>query len=207
MRLFVLSVALSIILLLAFAEIVSIIMPPPPKVEYALPVHKTLYIDRNIYDEEMFHILEAAIEWNEATDGQVTFDIKRMPRPRIGPANSIIFFNVTPDFPDIVILDNARKKPLNTLAYFSGSRFLPYIAVVDERISEKDYTAVMLHELGHYIGLQHPDDDDHPDLGVGTLMHSSIDEGSNHITSEDLKQFCQLYHCDWKKFHGVPQVQ
>lgn len=208
MRLFVWSVAISLILLLAFAEAVTILLPAPiSQAKQALPIHKTLYIERTVYDDELFHIIDAAIEWNEATDGQVVFDIKRMPRPDISPANSVVFFNVSPDFPDIIILDNARKRPLSTLAYFSGERLLPYIAVVDARISDKDYTGVMLHELGHYLGLQHPDDDDHPEIGVGSLMYSNIDSGANHITNDDLKQFCQLYHCDWKKFHGIPEVQ
>jgi Zn-dependent protease with chaperone function len=208
MRLLVWSIALSIVLLIAFAEVVSIVLPPPPHEEaLSLPIHKTFYIDRNVYDQEMLHIIEAALEWNEATNGQVIFDVKRMPRPNISATDSVIFFNVSPDFPDIILLDNARKKPLTTLAYYNGGRILPYIAVVDERISEKDYTGVMLHEMGHYLGLQHPDDEDHPEIGIGSLMHSTIDEGSGHITTEDLKQFCRIYHCDWKKFHGVPEVQ
>jgi hypothetical protein len=209
MRLFIWSIALSIILLLCFIEAATILLPSPTHEAFLhkLPVHKTLYIDRNVQNDELLHIVEAAVEWNEATDGQVIFDIKRMPRPDILPTNSVIFFNVSPDFPDIIILDNARKKPMATLAYFNGGSFLPYIAVVDERISESDYTGVMMHELGHYLGLQHPYDEDHPEIGVGSLMHSTIDEGSNHVTVEDMKQFCKLYHCDWKRFHGVPQVQ
>lgn len=209
MRLFVWSIALSIVLLIAFSEVVSIVLPPPPTHEEAqtLPIHKTLYIDRNVYDDELFHIISAALEWNEATNGQVVFDIKRMPRPNISVSDSVVFFNVSPDYPDIILMDNARKRPMNTLAYFNGGRILPYIAMVDGRIADKDLTGVVLHELGHYLGLNHPDDDDHPDIGVGTLMYSSIDEGAAHITTEDLKQFCKLYHCDWKKFHGVPEVQ
>jgi predicted Zn-dependent protease len=61
-----------------------------------------------------------------------------------------------------------------------------------------------MHEMGHALGLQHPDTEDHPEIGLGSLMHSTIDEGSNHITDLDLKQLCQLYHCDASKFHGIP---
>lgn len=208
MRLFVLSVALSLILLLAFTEAVAILLPPPPReTNITLPIHKTLYIERNVYNEELLHIMEAVIEWNEATNGQVVFDIKRMPRRTISVTDSVVFFNVSPDFPDIVLLDNARKKPLTTLGYFSGNRMLPYIALVDERIPELDYTGVILHELGHYLGLSHPDDEDHPEIGVGSLMYSNIDAGSRHITDEDLKRFCKLYHCDSSKFHGFSKVQ
>lgn len=189
---------------------VSIVLPPPPareEVTHTLPIHKTLYIERNVYNDELFHIIDAAIEWNQATDGQVVFDIKRMPRMHISPSDSVIFFNVTPDYPDIIILDNSRKRNLSTLGYFNGDRVLPYIALVDERISDDDYTGVVLHELGHFLGLEHPDSDEHPEIGIGTLMYSNVDAGSLHITQGDLKQFCELYHCDASKFHGVSEVQ
>src|SRR5512142_2495523 len=113
MRLFVWSVILSCLLLLTFAEVVSIVLPPPPareEITHTLPIHKTLYIERNVYNDELFHIIDAAIEWNQATDGQVVFDIKRMPRMHISPSDSVIFFNVTPDYLDIIILDNSMKR-------------------------------------------------------------------------------------------------
>ena len=208
MRLFVWSIILTFLLLLTYAEVVSIVLPPPPHEDaHVLPVHKTLYIERNVYDDELFHIMEAALEWNQATDGQVFFDIKRLPRSNISLSNSLIIFNVTPDYPDIIILDNSRKQQLDTLGFFNDSPLLPHIELVDERISDQDYTAVVLHELGHYLGLEHPNDDDHPEVGIGSLMYSTIDFGSNHITKDDLKQFCQIYHCDASKFHGIPEVQ
>jgi predicted Zn-dependent protease len=116
-------------------------------------------------------------------------------------ADAIVIFNVTPDFPDIIILDSIKN--YSTLGYYN-SRGLDYIALVDARISEANYNAVVMHELGHALGLEHPDLDDHPEIGIGTLMYSMIDAGSNHITKDDLKQFCKLYHCDSSKFHGVP---
>lgn len=175
------------------------------QVPHTLPVHKTLYLERGISDEEMLHILQAAMEWHVVTNGQVTFDIRRLPSTSLIPSETIIVFNVSPDYPDIILLDAVKHH--NTLGYFNNDRGLDYIALVDQRITESDFNAVVMHELGHALGLEHPDSEGHPERGIGTLMYSTIDAGSNHITKSDLKQFCKLYHCDSSKFHGVSEVQ
>ena len=118
------------------------------KVEHKLPVHKTLYLERGIYDDQMYHILEAAMEWNLATNGQVVFDIKRLPQQNIQAADAIIVFNVTPDYPDIIILDSIKH--YSTLGYYNN-RGLDYIALVDERITNSNYNAVVMHELGQEL--------------------------------------------------------
>ncbi len=206
MRLFIWSLILTVILLVGFVEIATTILPPPVKKQaFTLPVHRTVYVDRNVYEDQFFHITEAALEWNQATDGQVIFDVKKLPQHNIIPSESVIISDVSPDFPEIILLDNLSKH--NTLGLFNGNKPLASIYLVEARISDDDSTAVVLHELGHYLGLEHPDSEEHPEIGIGSLMYSSIDLGSNHITEDDLKQFCRLYHCDWRKFHGVPQVQ
>jgi len=197
--LFVWTLSVTIALLFVFAEVATPIVQRT-KIEHTLPVHKTLYLERALSDEQMYHILNAAMEWNQVTNGQVVFDIKRLPDANMQAANAIVMFNVTPDFPDIIILDSIKH--YSTLGYYNA-RGLEYIAMVDERITSGSYDAVVMHELGHALGLEHPDLDD-PKIGIGTLMYSLVDAGSNHITDEDLKRFCKLYHCDASKFHGLP---
>lgn|SRR5574337_317525 len=205
MRLFIWSIGLSIILLAIFAELAAPLAQRHKSSDHTLPVHRTLYVERRIDDEELYHILEATLEWNTATNGQVTFDIKRLPSHSINPEESVIIVNVTPDYPDIILLDTVGE--MSTLGYFNDHGVLSSISLVDSRITDSQFTGVVLHELGHYLGLQHPNSDEHPEIGVGSLMYSNVDLGSSHITVEDMKQFCNLYHCDWKKFHGVPEVQ
>ena len=159
---------------------------------------------RDTYSDEFFHLVEAAMEWNNATNGNVVFDIKMLPQHNIDVHSSIIIFNVGPDNPDIITLDNEYPdRKYEAMAFFDDRKMLRSIAMVDERISDSEYTSVFEHELGHALGLEHIKGE----AGIGTLMSESIDEGSMHITNTDLKYFCKLYHCDASKFHGQSQIQ
>lgn len=206
MRLFVWPLILTLLLILGLSELVTpIVQRHGAGVEHTLPIHKTLYLTREIYDDQIFHITEAAMEWREVTNGDVVFDIKMLPQQDISWGDSIIVMNVTPDEPEIIILDVTNRH--TTLGLYNTNNGLPAIELVDERITEDDYTSVVLHEMGHSLGLEHPDTPSDPDRGIGSLMYSSILFGNRHITTFDLKQFCHLYHCDWKKYHGFPQIQ
>jgi|HubBroStandDraft_5_1064220.scaffolds.fasta_scaffold16387_3 hypothetical protein len=197
MRLFLWPLAFTIIFLIGFARIVMPIIRPP-EISYTLPVHKTLYLGRGIDEEEMSHIMEAALEWNETTNGQVVLDIKMMPQPDVMPSDAVIILNVTPDYPEVIMLDNTNH--YSTLAFFQGKRGIPYIGVVKSRLSNDETTEVVMHEIGHALGLEHLTGDD----GFFTLMSPSVELGSAHITDIDLLYFCKLYHCNSSKFHGHP---
>ena len=191
-----------VLTLLLLGGIVWVAAPAPHQHKtYALPVHKTLYLERSIYNEEMFHIVEAAIEWNEATNGQVIFDIKRLPQSDIDPTNAVIILNVTPDYPKIIACD--RFNYYATVGYTDIDPSLDSILLVDERITNKEYSAIVMHELGHELGLEHIRGIE----GINTLMCPNITLGASHITNIDLHYFCKLYHCDESKFHGISEIQ
>jgi hypothetical protein len=154
-----------------------------------LPIHKTLYIGRNVFDDQINAISSAAIKWNQATKGQISFDIKMMPA-RINISNGIIINNVSPDFLDAILLDQTNEN--STLAFMNDHGRIPVIGLVDERINESLIVPVVMHELGHAIGLEH--------AGSGTIMYPSISQESNDITKTDLEQLCDIYHCDIKQF-------
>jgi hypothetical protein len=182
MRLFIYPIFLTALLLMVFASITTPFLQRH-KVSYNLPVHKTLYLGHDIYDNEMYHVIAAAIEWNEATNGEVVFDIKMLPQQGIKLSEAIIILNETADSPDVIMLDN--KNGFGTLGLFDDAHGLDYIALVDERIVEKDYDSIIMHEMGHSLGMDHIKDIE----GVGTLMYPSIDLGSEHITNTDLYYF------------------
>lgn len=193
MRVAMFSLLFTIIVLMGLVHIATPFLQRN-QTSHILPIHKTLYLDRKIDDDEMLHIMEAAMEWKHATNGQVIFDIKRLPRPYVPLMNAIVVINVSPEYPDIMILDNGKGP--NTLGYCnSTANTIQFIELVDDRLDEHNSTAVVMHELGHALGLKHTKEE-------GSLMFPIIDEGSHHITSKDMKQFCQLYHCDPSKFHG-----
>lgn len=204
MRLLIWPLILSILLVFGFVEVAAPIVRHNDHV-HTLPVHKTLYLQRDMYDDQMYAVLAAAMEWYDVTNGDVVFDIKVLPQQNINSKEAIIVMSVTPDNPEIIITDSGNHN--TTLGLYNTNSGLPAIEFVDERISSDDYAAVAMHEMGHALGLEHPDSEDDPMNGIGSLMFSSILFGSDHITDLDLKRFCRLYHCDWKKYHGIPQVQ
>lgn len=201
MRLFLYPLLLTIALLIVFGEVATPFLQHRRTAVHQLPVHKTLYLSREIYDDQLQYITAAAMEWNDDTNGDVTIDIKRLPERNINPGDALIVMNVTPDFPEVIILDNLNQ--YSTLGFYNDDSMVRYIGLVDERIDVPIYSAVVMHEVGHALGLEHIKGID----GIGTLMCPTINLGSTHITMEDLHQFCTLYHCDERKYHVVPQVQ
>jgi hypothetical protein len=152
-------------------------------------------VDRNFSEEEFGIITGAALEWHLATSGLVTYDVVRMPYGgAIDMRNSIIFINITPDFPEVIAQDTYSQAG-NNVGFYDVKYMVPYIGLIPSRIDDKDYKAIVLHELGHSLGLEHNEDE------PGTLMYPSIDVGADYITDIDLQHFCKIYKCDASKLH------
>lgn len=158
-------------------------------------IHKTLYISREFDQNEVMYITKAAYEWSEATHHIVDFDIIVLPNNNINITNDdVLFLKVSPDFPDIIQVDQLNND--TTLGLYDESQSIAVIEVVYTRINENnyspaDYKGLFLHELGHSLGLKHSAEID----GLGTVMYPILDYGSNYITKTDLKQFCEIYDC------------
>ena len=157
-------------------------------------IHKSIYIDRSFNYEEQEVIMRSAWQWSEATNHIIEFDVILLPaHEKIHTDNSLVIIKASVDYPDVIILDGVKHT--KTLGYYDNKSFWPYIALVEDRLDDDTFGPVVLHELGHSLGLEHVDGPE----GWNTLMYPYVDLGSDHITEKDLEQFCELYHCDPKK--------
>jgi len=180
-----------IIIILIYINSVKVFQPE--KV-YPERVHKTLFLDRYLNPDEIAFITHAALEWSAATKNIVTFDVVTLPQEKVVISdNDIMIMNISPDHPLVLILDDNSN--YSTLGYYDESFPVPIIYLVSDRIKNKDYVMVVLHELGHALGLDHNENI----WEVGTLMYPNIVLCSKHITLYDLKKFCKLYRCDVNK--------
>lgn len=157
-------------------------------------IHKTLYIDRSFNEDEVVYIAQAAISWTVSTNHVAEIDVERLPtKGRIDVLDALIILKVDPDYPEVIIADGFNYG--TTLGYYNAHGAIPSIYIVSARIEEKDFKAVVLHEMGHAVGLQHINGEE----GYGTLMYPSSEKSANEITHKDLEQFCHIYHCDASK--------
>lgn len=137
--------------------------------------------------------MSAALEWTETTNHIVDYDIIQLPSLTPTKTSDCLYFTkITPDTPMAVLYDRTNKN--TTLAYYDNAS-LPMVAMISERISDDEFKAVVMHEIGHSLGLEHNEGME----GIGSLMFPSILYGNEHITTLDGEKFCNLYHCDPKK--------
>ena len=153
------------------------------------PINTTIYIDRAFDDDEKQIIITAALEWSAATKHLVNYRIVELPTdsPRDIRRDGLLILKINADFPDVLVMDYYNHRA--TLAFYSGNTSVQYIALISERIKGPTYKRVVLHELGHSLGLEHV-------LEKDTLMYPYVNSQSDSITLADLKQFCELHRCN-----------
>lgn len=78
-----------------------------------------------------------------------------------------------------------QLKPEVDGLYSEGSGCRP-TKIFLEQSGTDDLRIVMLHELGHYLNLEHDDD-------PATIMHYSA--GVRHISQRDLDHYCEANGC------------
>lgn len=160
---------------------------------YPTTLHKVIYVDPKFDEKEYVFITWAASEWTERTNHIITFEVVKLPQKILDFNKGIIIIKVDEYDPDILELDSFNHNATLGLCSTEGS--IPNIKLVGSRIKDKYYKAVVAHELGHSLGLEHNKGLE----GVDTLMYPAVDFGADHITKTDLENLCKLYHCDAKK--------
>lgn len=124
-------------------------------------------------------IHESFSEWEYALDGHITIRYVSSK----GYRSMII---VRPDTKQH-LLDTRDKVGVTDFVFWErgGAITVPYD--VDEDYLKK----VILHEIGHGLGLDHD--------GPGTIMASSVKWNAGYVTCEDVWSFCDQNDCDWEE--------
>lgn len=166
---------------------------------YPEHVHVTIYLQRDFDDFEQEKIISAAYKWSVATDYRVEYDIVQLPtKEKMQKENVLYFVKISPDHPSIIVMDSLKKA--TTLAYYDDQYGPPTISLVTDRMLDDRYEEIVMHELGHSLGIDHLDGLENMD----TLMFpytniivdgGSIPAGSDHITPKDIEAFCKIHHC------------
>lgn len=169
---------------------------PEAPAKYDNPIYVNLYIDSAFEDYEREAITSAALTWNTSTKHIVNYTIIQLPIEGKVDLTGLIIYKIGPDNPNIIMMDQSNDTTY--LGYYERIEGVKTIALVGERITVKEYKSVVLHELGHSLGLEHVDE-------LGALMYpymnimingDMISISSDKVTKIDLVQFCNLYGCN-----------
>ncbi len=134
--------------------------------------HYHLSISVGYTEAQANTIINAAIEWQNATGGYITFDGAGHP----GDNETIDFVTEKERQPD---------PPLEGETWNEGtSSTVSIYSTLDSATFKQTAT----HELGHAIGLQHAES--------GTIMCAGAWCAAKHVTCGDVKQLCSVWGCD-----------
>lgn len=148
-----------------------------------------LIVDSNFNLFERIFIEQAARQWELKTH-VASFSIKINNEKDIFlDENSVYIYKISKSNPQVFALEN--NSSVEILGYYDKYSLIPSILIVSERLDDLNYTQIVMHEIGHAMGLKH-------NLEKGddkTLMFPSINSSPSGITDKDIESFCKLYKC------------
>jgi predicted Zn-dependent protease len=162
-------------------------------------LHKRVYIDTNFSPDERVFINEALKEWECSTKHLINFTIisdendSDLSIKSIKPTNKFIIDADLRLNTDKVVMGEDPNRDSSTQYQTVGLHNQysnpPTIFIVQNRIDRNiDVRAIVMHEIGHDLGIKHIKDEN-------SIMFINRTTGSQHITNLDLKAFCDLHDC------------
>lgn len=154
--------------------------------------HFDVYISNRFDANDVKLINEATQEWEEKTNHLIiyhiyyNFDISHSSDIQY-KSHSLVFIKLSKYDATMPQIDKTYGGKV--LGLFDGTGMVPKVFLIPDRLLGANYErSVILHELGHFLGLSHSETED-------TLMYPSQDHSSKHITKDDLQAFCKIWNC------------
>lgn len=155
-------------------------------------VEKRLYIDDTFDASDVRCIESSADEWNRRTKGLASITVvpltsEKSVVPKDTTVDDIVMTRVTSDSAIVFFIERLTGSLL--YGYYQPQGDHSEITMVHDRYkSEFVCRMVLMHELGHALGIHHNTD-------PASLMYGGDDVMPTGITHRDLTDFCRIYGC------------
>lgn len=148
-----------------------------------------IYVDKDLPEEYKPLITRAGNDWERASNYKIRFDfIFNIKKPGLYKKvahkynqNYIWYFNKW-DNEQLDLFDAMDK--YNWKGFYANKK-KKYIVIFDE---SSDKYNVILHELGHLLGLKHS-------INKNSAMSTNINDSSGCISFIDAQNLCDIYDC------------